>query len=131
MAREICGCFETEEEAVNVINALSLKGFPADRIRVYTSQEDRRDLARETDGYIIHVQDRLNEEKTNRFTKLFTKISDCDDDITHHLRKEGLSERQAEKHAKYNSKGNIHVVVVNKLKMGHQHTTNVDFGMES
>jgi len=131
MAREICGCFETEEEAVNVINALSLKGFPADRIRVYTSQEDPRDLARETDGYIIHVQDGLNERKTSRFAKLFTKISDCDVDITHQLRKDGLSERQAEKHANDISKGNILVVVDNKLKMGHQHTTNVEFGMES
>ena|SRR5699024_9489273 len=132
MAYEICGSFETKDEAIRVINALSLKGFPADRIKVFTSQADPGELARETDGFIMHVQDKQGRRSTSRFKKLFSKIGVCDVDIHNQLRNDGLSERQAKKYTDEIHDGKILVLTDNKLKMGHYHTnTNVEFGMES
>lgn len=134
MTREICGSFETKEEAIKVVNALSLKGFPADRIKVFTSQTNPVELAREMDGFIVHVQDDADKKSTTtRFEKLFAKISDCDADVHQQLRSDGLSERQAENYGEDIKNGNIVVLADNNLKMGHYHSNemNVEFGMES
>lgn len=131
MVHEVCGCFETKEEAARVINALSLKGFPADKIKVFTAQTDPADLGKETDGFIMNVREDANRRPTSRFKRLFGKISDSDTNIHSQLRDFGLSERQVEKYTHDIRAGNVLVLADNKLKMGHHHTTNVEFGMES
>lgn len=129
VTHEICGSFETKDEAIKVINALSLKGFPTDKIRIFTSEIDPRELAKETDGFIVHVQDDAQRKSTSKFKKLFAKITDCDTNVYDQLRYDGLSDIQAKKYTEDIRSGNILVIADNKLKMGHNHA--VEFGMES
>jgi len=130
MVYEVCGSFETKQEAIDVVNALSLKGFPADRIRVFTSQKDPRELARETDGFIVHVRGERSYRPASRLTRLFAKISNCDSDVHEELKRNGLSERQAEKYTNDIHAGHIVVVADNKLKIGHNRTVE-GLGMQS
>lgn len=119
MANEICGNFKTKEEAVRAINILSLKGIPADKIKIFTSQADPKALAKETDGIIVHVKEDVTKRSGAKVKKIFSKVSECNMDLHDKLRKNGLSEKQAQKYTKAIKSGDILVIADTKLKMGH------------
>lgn len=129
MANEIFGCFQTKEEVIQAVNLLSLKGFPADRIKIFTSQSDPKELTRETDGFVVHVKDDIP-KRASAYNRFVHKISDCDKEVQDKLLDNGLSEHQAEKYANNISDGDMLVVADNKLKMGHTRATE-EFSMES
>lgn len=120
MAKEIYGSFQTKEEAAKVINVLSLKGFPANKIQIFTSQKNPRELTKVTDGIIVHVKEGVSKKPASYFEKLFLKVSDCEMNIHDRLRDEGLSGKQAEKYTNDIHSGNIVIIADNKLKMGHE-----------
>lgn len=122
MTNEICGSFQTKEEAARAVNILSLKGISTHKIKIFTSQRHPKELAKEMDGSIVYVRDHVSKRPTPTFQRFFSSISECGEDIHNRLCKEGLSEGQAEKYSKSILSGSILIIADMKLKMGHERT---------
>lgn len=120
MAKRIVGAYQTEIEAINVVNGLELKGMKAKNITILTTK-NAQELKNRTD---VKVESNVPFVKNEasfiiKFKRALLKETDQELDFHEKLTNLGLSLEQVGKCITDIESGMVLVIADDELKMGH------------
>lgn len=126
MGNEIFGPYETTDEVVNTVNSLELKGYKSSNISLFAHEDHAEDLIKQTD---VNVESETSTEadKHNFIKKMQSLLSNNKNTHTsmyERLKKEDISDNQANNILNAMEEGEIFIIADNELRMGNDSTSN-------
>ncbi|GAB3803286.1 general stress protein [Virgibacillus kimchii] len=126
MSNEIFGPYETTDEVINMVTSLELKGYKSSNISLLANEDHTENLIKHTD---VNVESEVSgEPEKHKFTKkvqnLFSNSKNVHTSLHERLKKENISDKQADKLLEAVENGKIVILADNELKMGNDSTPN-------